>query len=519
MTPYVGQLMAANSYGAFSAAQRAGILSPSMLARMGGVEGATQSSVAGMVGMAQTPYSGFEAYNRYRNGGSTGSLVSEVSKFGAAMSKDPLDAIGEFNYTRAELASKSLENGGLRRQMENVQRIMKSSGRGVNADGTLKRGAAFHTLTQVMGLPEEAARAVMSAQYAAQDPAAAALTSAGLISSFKESRLKSMQQEGFSYGPLTGIIRPTTIMANEAIAASSGFIGKRVEGVSRFIDHAEAWMTGTATGNLEDVLGGGSTPSINTENMRSNASLKGINRHERKALVEKFKDLEKDPGVMAALKSGKASELNDAVFKAALNNPNLKEYTDKSARANIVGILLKQGLSKGSDKKNSFNVKYGSGAADLLSLIEEVSSGGGGMSEASMKRLISDTGDKSLSIDDYEGGLTSLTRAAALATGKSADIANKLSYKDFSAESGLVTQLIQTKRGLADSEKNVKDKILGGTALTEVKDMNVSAKSVTINVQGAGGGNVISNKQGSLQEWGNSGGLKGFVTRKLGVAE
>ena len=68
-TPFVGQLMAANAYGAFSAAQRSGLLSPALLARMGGVEGATQSANSGLMAIAQTPYAKMRNYLDYLGGG------------------------------------------------------------------------------------------------------------------------------------------------------------------------------------------------------------------------------------------------------------------------------------------------------------------------------------------------------------------------------------------------------------------------------------------------------------------
>ena len=50
LTPYLGQMAAANAYSGFASAQRAGILSTAQLGRMGGLEGATQSALAAQLG-------------------------------------------------------------------------------------------------------------------------------------------------------------------------------------------------------------------------------------------------------------------------------------------------------------------------------------------------------------------------------------------------------------------------------------------------------------------------------------
>jgi hypothetical protein len=65
-----------------AAAFRSGLISPEMMARLGGVEGATQLSVTGQVNASQTTYNMMRLYNKYTSGQGGGGVMENVSNFG-----------------------------------------------------------------------------------------------------------------------------------------------------------------------------------------------------------------------------------------------------------------------------------------------------------------------------------------------------------------------------------------------------------------------------------------------------
>jgi len=243
LNPYAGQLTAANSYGAFAMAQRTGLMSPALLARMGGVEGATQSATGALLGMSQTPLAGMMQYNRYLNGGAGGGAVGNISRFGGAMARGGLSALGTFEYERPLMSSMDLENGGMSREMGQLMSIAQITP-GAMKGGRIDAGAAYMMLQQVMGLTPQQARAFVERQRAAQDPTVARQSISAIGNAWKETRLKSMQQEG-RYGIATGITRPIHLLAQRVQAGGSRAVSNFMEPIDSAIDTLDVWGAGS----------------------------------------------------------------------------------------------------------------------------------------------------------------------------------------------------------------------------------------------------------------------------------
>lgn len=114
LTPYVGQITAANSMAGFSSAFRSGLISSDLMARMGGVEGATQSSLTGQLNAAQTTYNMMRGFNRYQTGLGGNSVTENISNFGGAFASNPLKAIGALSlYGRSNISQMLKEEGPL----------------------------------------------------------------------------------------------------------------------------------------------------------------------------------------------------------------------------------------------------------------------------------------------------------------------------------------------------------------------------------------------------------------------
>ena len=266
MTPYVGQMAAANAYGAFSAAQRGGLISNALLARMGGAEGATQSATAGLVAMAQTPYAKFSAFNTYLNGGNTSNFVGNISRMGGAIAGSPLEQIGRLNATAAELGSKSLEEGGLQGQWQRFMEMSRMIPGAINQKtGKVDYYTAYTVMTSAMGLTDDQAKALLEQKRISQDSGAQALIQAGLVSASKETMAKGLENVGLGYGRLNPVVRPITMFGHEIQAAGAGFVGGVNKRYTQLIDQGEEFILGARYGEDQNPITDQTKKTINTD--------------------------------------------------------------------------------------------------------------------------------------------------------------------------------------------------------------------------------------------------------------
>lgn len=156
MTPYLGQLAAANSYAGFAAAKRAGLLSEESLARMGGLEGATQSSLSGQIRAASSQFSSMNNYNQHFGGGMSNSLTGTVAAFGAAASGNPLTAGGNMGLYGAAMRSAAMAQEGSLGAQSQAIKLLKAMGVPPDNGGKYSVGQINAALTsRSIGLNQE----------------------------------------------------------------------------------------------------------------------------------------------------------------------------------------------------------------------------------------------------------------------------------------------------------------------------------------------------------------------------
>lgn len=160
ITPYLGQIAAASAYSGFASAQRVGILPADALARMGGLEGATQSSLAAQMAGMSTPYNRMRLYNQYFGGGQGGGVVGNVSSFGANVARNPLEASGNMTLFGGHMASAQAATEGMMTPERIATDYLRSIHRQAGPGG-FSAGEVASVLQGVMGMTPEQVQAYM----------------------------------------------------------------------------------------------------------------------------------------------------------------------------------------------------------------------------------------------------------------------------------------------------------------------------------------------------------------------
>ena len=198
VTPYLGQEAAANSYAGFAAAMRTGALNPALMARMGGVPGAMQSSIAAQLAIYQSPYSQMVGFNSLNGISVKGGVVGNALAFAGAAAKDPSGTSGNMELHRDAITSHLASD--YRTTNELLKQHAASIPGMLNADGTLSSGRAMDLLTKRMGLRPEDARAFIHEMISYQDPAVQAQIKAGINKAQKDNTLDYMRSNDMDMG-------------------------------------------------------------------------------------------------------------------------------------------------------------------------------------------------------------------------------------------------------------------------------------------------------------------------------
>lgn len=363
LTPYVGQLAAGSAYGSMASAYRSGLISPALAARMGGVEGATQSAVSGMLGMASSPYAAMYAHNGYLGGGETGSIVGNVSRFGGNIARGGLSGIGEFNLARPGLISRMTEDRGL----QSVQQMIHQLGStlpGAMRNGKVTAGAAYEMMTKSFGLGDDQARAMLEQIRSYSDPGAVNQMLAGNNRAFMDNRMKFMQQHGADYGRLTPMVQEVLGVGRNIQAGSAKVIGKMLGTTGSVGDYIQNWWNearfGEASGmqgmNREAFENGGAR--LNTGNRGRGSSMSGehrdamtdINRHAQGG----------DQDAINAI-TGTGVQRKDAIYRLAKSGKLGEQFKDDQAIDQLIKSMDAAGTSKGSAKglRSTLNDMFG----------------------------------------------------------------------------------------------------------------------------------------------------------------
>lgn len=173
MTPYMGQMAAANVYAGFASGSRTGLISEAQMARMGGLEGATQSAMTGAINAMQTPYARMSMYNQYvagMGGGPGQSVAGVVGGFGRAIGGNPVEAMGTQLLFGNQMAGRALQENGLGGIEQNAIAMLQTMGQQPGRDGKYT-AAQLAMALQMNGMSQTEIQAFMTQRASETDPA------------------------------------------------------------------------------------------------------------------------------------------------------------------------------------------------------------------------------------------------------------------------------------------------------------------------------------------------------------
>lgn len=206
LTPYLGQVAAGNTYGAFASAFRQGLIDPATMAKFGGTEGATQLALTGQLNATQTPYNQLSLMNEYLLGGKQGSVVGNLSKMGSNAARDPLGAAGALGYYEHEFSSAQLMKEGSGAFLSQIDDISKNMVGMRNKNGSVDVEKAYLLMTRQMGIPEMEAKAMLKEISIYQDKGTVDGMRGALSANVTRDTMKAMEMAGAGNGPLSSPI-------------------------------------------------------------------------------------------------------------------------------------------------------------------------------------------------------------------------------------------------------------------------------------------------------------------------
>jgi hypothetical protein len=374
MTGYLGQLAAANSFSSFAAGNRMGLLSPSQLSRMGGLEGATQSSLTGQINVAQSLYSKIGNYNSYLGGGRGSSAVDNITQFSSQVAGDPLAASGALGrFGRRMGGIRMAERGSLATEDDLMHYAGATNQLGKN--GKLDANRAFSMLTGVMGMSPDEAEAFLTQREMQTNSSVHSQTIKGLRTNEIEQQHQYLSSRGL-YGGIVGTpIYATTKLFNKLTDGASQILSRPLaRGVGSVSDYAakahQYLMYGDSThtgdpGDVQRALGlTGSVSDMandqifgDTNYMETDGfwSSKYKNQDDHEDVVQRLNELylKGDPKAQAYYKTSdptkKRKILNDLIRSNALGEDAAKTYTDASSSNELNSYLSSRKLVNAQD--------------------------------------------------------------------------------------------------------------------------------------------------------------------------
>lgn len=276
MTPYLGQMAAANSYAALSAGNRMGLISPAQLARLGGLEGATQASLTGQINVSQTLFNKIGNFNQYMNGGRTDSMVGNLNKFGQTMAGDPMGVYGSMMIHGRQMAGRQMEERGSLAIEDQLYQIAKNLPGMMGKNGKITLERAVPLLMQ-MGMSEDQIHSWATQRVSEQDQGAYNLKLKSMNRNLTEQSHQYISQHGLYGGAFGSTVHR---IRRGGRVMTSGIASALVDPVSEWggsvVDSATRMMSGVqfsdTIGNdelrVEDILGGKPHPARNGNSYR-----------------------------------------------------------------------------------------------------------------------------------------------------------------------------------------------------------------------------------------------------------
>lgn len=220
LTPYLGQIAASNIYAGFAGAQRAGLIDPGTMARMGGIQGATAQVLSGQMTATQTLIGQMQSYNRYitKIGGpdSGGSLSSLISNFNQGMAGNPLQAIGAMGLYGPQLQAAEISRRGDLGIEDQLLKLAESLG---NYNPSVEE---LYAIGVRSGFSPDELRSYFNYRAAQQSPGAARQGYGAILGSAKEQARAYANQNDLGTWFGRNVKRPVKAMARAAEEYLSG---------------------------------------------------------------------------------------------------------------------------------------------------------------------------------------------------------------------------------------------------------------------------------------------------------
>lgn len=207
MTPYLGQVAAAGAYSSFAAGNRMGLISPEQLARMGGLEGATQASLTGQINVSQTMFNKMALYNQYMGGGrgaygANGTTVGTLNNFGSNMAADPMGTYGAMMLHGNQMAGKQVSERGSLAVDDQLALVAKDMPWLLDKNGKISLEKATPLLMH-MGMSIDQIQAYGAQRFSETDPATQAQNMRAMNKFYQEQQRQYISQTG-TYGGVFG---------------------------------------------------------------------------------------------------------------------------------------------------------------------------------------------------------------------------------------------------------------------------------------------------------------------------
>lgn len=240
MSPFIGQMQAASAYAGIANAAKLGLVGPSTLALMGGIEGATQAFTGGTLRLSTSVYN--QATSLW--GGGRG-VVGNLSAIGNRVAADPMKASAELFMLGGE-ASAWAQEKNIFAPYQQVFDLMKTAGLKANEDN-------FVNAARSMGLQRDEIRSALVMMKAYQDPASRMRMQEAMVSKDRETMFHTLEQAGYAYtgrGPGAGKLAPISRAASNvktwwaeqgaAMANDSAAVSGWIAGVGDYFNRV-AW--------------------------------------------------------------------------------------------------------------------------------------------------------------------------------------------------------------------------------------------------------------------------------------
>lgn len=367
LTPYLGQLSAASAFSGFAAAQRTGLISTAQMARMGGLEGATQSSLTGQIGASSTMFNMMSLFNQYQGGGRRNGVVNNVSAFGAMASQNPLGMMGNMLLHGDQLRSNQMQTDGAMAAENQAIAILREQGRNKGPNGYDPNEVAA-VMSNFM--PADQVRAYMNMRSSQTNPGTVAQSRRAMRAQSMEQIMQTISQEGLYDKPIgrlgTGIKKFGQTIYGD-MAESFGYPAAKLGGsIADFV--AETWHNTIYSTNKNDYL--------KERSGGYGLDMKAINKNVNDAGY----DWEIGPSDMtysiaskldmAARKGGEGSEYARRLLAAGFESPEAKELFAKFLSAQT-DPTSKRALESLQDSLKVFNRVAGVANKHVMKLSDE----------------------------------------------------------------------------------------------------------------------------------------------------